>query len=276
MNIVVRCAECECIPSECKIDDFLIDQQMCVNCLKRDGCCCLAIHVAKERECCRNNTPEGHCDRHELDWGRTININKSTPSSSHPQKEAKSIGRGAFFFHAKNLFAAALGIEVLCIAAAEIGENSGLYFFGFNPLGIAIAYVLGYTLAGFTTFTTILGRYDKHHDENSIDKKRIDSCCSVLEQDANQGFLSNLKRTFTDFALGLRRLFRISKQQKLKIILKDSLFILVTAESACILTAETIDLLFYQYSILLSVPLALVAGACVVVVQAAYTKSRPS
>jgi hypothetical protein len=45
---------------------------------------------------------------------------------------------------------------------------------------------------------------------------------------------------------------------------------LVTAESACILTAETVDLVFYQYSLLLSVPLALLAGAFVVVAPQAF------
>jgi hypothetical protein len=59
-----------------------------------------------------------------------------------------------FFSHAKELYAAALGIEILCIAAAEIGENTGLYLFGYNAIGIAIAYVMGYALAGFTTFVT--------------------------------------------------------------------------------------------------------------------------
>jgi hypothetical protein len=34
------------------------------------------------------------------------------------------------------LYAAALGIEILCIAAAEIGENTGLYIFGFNTKGL--------------------------------------------------------------------------------------------------------------------------------------------
>ena len=56
----------------------------------------------------------------------------------------------------KSLYAAAIGIEILCISAAEIGENTGLYLFGFNPSGIAVAYVMGYALAGFTTFITIL------------------------------------------------------------------------------------------------------------------------
>jgi hypothetical protein len=65
-----------------------------------------------------------------------------------------------FFGYAKGIYAIALGIEILCIAAAEIGENTPLYFFGFNPIGIAIAYSLGYALAGFTTFVIILGRYD--------------------------------------------------------------------------------------------------------------------
>jgi hypothetical protein len=44
--------------------------------------------------------------------------------------------------------------------ATEIGENTGLYMFGFNTLGIIIAYVMVYTLTGFTTFVTILGRYN--------------------------------------------------------------------------------------------------------------------
>jgi hypothetical protein len=40
------------------------------------------------------------------------------------------------------MYAAALGIEILCIMSAEIGENIGLYTFGFNLHGIAIAYIL--------------------------------------------------------------------------------------------------------------------------------------
>jgi hypothetical protein len=68
-----------------------------------------------------------------------------------------------------------------------MGENSGLYLFGFNPLGIAIAYVMGYALAGFTTFVTILGRYNY-----GSSNKTMCSCCSVLEQDSRKGFISNL------------------------------------------------------------------------------------
>ena len=180
--------------------------------------------------------------------------------------------------NAKSLYAVALGIEILCIAAAEIGENTGLYLFGFNPLGIIIAYVMGYSLAGFTTFVAILGRYGSRRcgDEKDTAMGAMDSCCSVLEQDSTQGFVSNLKTTFANFAVGSKRLVRIRNQQGLKTILKSSLFILVTAESACILTAETVDLVFYQYSILLSVPLALMAGAFTVVIPVAYRKAKQS
>ena len=38
--------------------------------------------------------------------------------------------------------AAALGLKILCIAAAEIGENTALYLFGFNWTGIPIAYLM--------------------------------------------------------------------------------------------------------------------------------------
>ena len=104
----------------------------------------------------------------------------------------------------------------------------------------------------------------------------MDSCCSVLEQDSTIGFASNLKTTFTNFTVGFKRLFRIRKQQELRTILKSSLFILVTAESVCILTAETVDLIFYQYSLLLSVPLALLSRAFTVVDPAAYRSAKRS
>ncbi|MBV9176596.1 MAG: hypothetical protein JO297_06130 [Nitrososphaeraceae archaeon] len=78
------------------------------------------------------------------------------------------------------MYAAALGIEILCIAAAEIGENTGFYLLGFNHIGVPFAYAMGYCLATFTAFVTILGRYRYSSGD------RIDSCCSVLEQDANK------------------------------------------------------------------------------------------
>lgn len=47
----------------------------------------------------------------------------------------------------------------------------------------------------------------------------------------------------------------------MRYILKASIFILITAESVCILTAEIVDLILYNHSLLLSIPLALIAGA---------------
>jgi hypothetical protein len=184
------------------------------------------------------------------------------------QKTAQKSGLLDFFEHAKALYAAALGIEILCIAAAEIGENTGLYLFGFNLIGIPIAYAMGYALAGFTTFATILGRYNYGSND------KIYGCCSVLEQGAGTGFVPNLKTTFRNFAIGIAKMPQLYKQPNLKYILKTSLYILVTAESVCILTAETVDLIFYQYSIFLAVPLALLAGAFTVVAPEAYRKLK--
>jgi hypothetical protein len=127
----------------------------------------------------------------------------------------------------------------LCIAAAEIGENTALYIFGFNLFGIVIAYIMGYVLAGFTTFATILGRYNYYSSSNQT---MCGCCCSVLEQNSHKGFISNLKTTFKNFTVGIEKLPYLYKQQNLKTILKTGLVILITAESACILTAETVDL----------------------------------
>src|SRR5919106_4640583 len=113
---------------------------------------------------------------------------------------------------------------------------------------------MGYLLATFTTFVTILGRY-RYASEG-----RIDSCCSVLEQDTNKDFLSNVVATFKNFGLGLRKLKELSKQPNLREILRSSLIILVTAETACIITAETVDVIFYRQAFYLSILLALLAG----------------
>jgi hypothetical protein len=172
-----------------------------------------------------------------------------------------------FFHHTRTLFAAALGIEILCISAAEIGENSAFAFFGYHLQGIIVGYVLGYGLATFTTFMTILGRY-------SVRNTRIDSCCSVLEQQSNKGFLPNLLLTLKNFGIGITKLISLHKQSNIKRILKTSLIILVTTETACILTAETVDLVFYKQSIFLSVLLALLAGAFAVVIPESYEKTK--
>lgn len=170
-----------------------------------------------------------------------------------------------FLTHSRELFAAALGIELLCIVFAELGANAGLYLFGFNSAGIAIAYVLGYSLAGAATFLTILGRHGSG---------RAHGCCSVLEYRAKKGFYKNFAGTMRDFATGLKKLSSIRSEPELGSILRASLVILVTAESACILVAETVDLVLYQYSILLSIPLALFAGAFTIVAPRAYRKAR--
>jgi hypothetical protein len=235
------CAECQCAPEECARDISNIAQ--CKNCIKQI-CCCIDFHH---------------------------NLSNNTIRSPNTYVTFYSRFSSIFTFlgYVKGIYAAALGIEILCIAAAEIGENTGLYLYGFNPTGIAIAYILGYALAGFTTFATILGRYNY-----GSPNQNMCSCCSVLEQDSKSGFISNLKITFKNLAVGIKKLPHLYKQSNLKTILKTSLVILITAESVCILTAETVDLIFYKYSILLSIPLALLAGAFTVVVPEAYRKIR--
>ena len=231
----VRCAECQCAPVECTQEDIINSQ--CKNCT-RNICCCTDIHQSLT-----------HFVNH---------FKRSRPAH---------LSTVQFLRYVKGLLPAALGIEILCIGSAEIGENAGLYIFGFNAIGIIIAYVIGYALAGFTTFVTILGRYNYRLDQNC-------SCCSVLEQDSRKGFLTNLRMTFANFSAGFKKLPYLSKQPSLRRIIKTSLVILITLESACILTAETVGTIFYNYSILLSVPLALVAGAFTVVVPVAYRKSK--
>jgi hypothetical protein len=257
----IKCAECQCAPQECKQVE---DSQRCENCTK-EVCCCLSIH----------HHHDSHIEKPLM--ARKMKLDAVVDDCCAPgickndvaeQKVATKSLLFHFFRDVKRLYAAALGIEILCILAAEIGENTGLYIFGFNLVGIPIAYAMGYALAGFTTFVTILGRYNYGPGD------KIDSCCSVLEQGAGSGFIPNLKTTFKNFATGIARLPELRRQPNLKYILKTSTYILVTAESACILTAETVDLIFYQYSILLSVPLALVAGAFTVVAPEAYMKMK--
>jgi hypothetical protein len=236
--LVLVCAKCQCAPAECAKNGQ--NTTPCKNCTK-PICCCIDFHQDLS-----NNT--SHSDNRVTFYYRVSSII-------------------SFFGYAKGIYAAALGIEILCIAAAEIGENTALYLFGLNPTGIAIAYSMGYALAGFTTFATILGRYDYGSPNGTMC-----SCCSVLEQNSEKGFILNLKTTFKNFAVGIKRLPYLYKQQNLKVILKTSLVILVAAESVCILTAETVDLIFYKYSIMLSIPLALLAGAFTVVAPQAYRK----
>jgi hypothetical protein len=232
--------------------------KFCVSCTK-DACCCTAIHISKKPSSTIS------LDILKMDDCCTTGVyKKETQILTANQKS----GWLAFYKHAKALYSAALGIEILCIAATEIGENTGLYLFGFNLIGIPIAYAMGYALAGFTTFATILGRYSYGSND------KIESCCSVLEQGVGSGFIPNLKTTFRNFAIGIAKLPQVHKQPNLRYILKTSLYLLITAESACILTAETVDLIFYQYSMFLAVPLALLAGAFTVAAPEAYRKAK--
>ena len=77
----------------------------------------------------------------------------------------------------------------------------------------------------------------------------------------------------SDLAVGLGRLLSIYEQPNLRSIIRTSFIMLSTEESVCILTAETVDL---KYSILFSIPLALLAGAFTVVVPEAYSKVKSS
>src|SRR5881392_1699318 len=89
-----------------------------------------------------------------------------------------------FFNNVKNLYATALAIEVLCICAAEIGENSSFILFGYRTaLGITMGYILVYCLAAFTTFATILGRFTYSN--------QMCGCCSEIDQGQN-GFITAL------------------------------------------------------------------------------------
>jgi predicted RNA-binding Zn-ribbon protein involved in translation (DUF1610 family) len=57
-------------------------------------------------------------------------------------------------------------------------------------------------------------------------------------------------------------------------IIRTSLVILVTAESACILVAATVNLLMYEYSVMLAIPLAFLAGTLTVAVLTAYKSAK--
>jgi hypothetical protein len=156
----------------------------------------------------------------------------------------------------------AFGIEILCVASAEVGGLLGLYYFGFNPFGITMAYVLAYALAGFTTFASILGRSGAHsHEEEEIMRG-----CN-LERDS--GFASNFKQTFANFAAGLRKMAGLHKEPNARRIIKASLIVLMSAESGCIIAAATVDVMLYQYSTFLSIPAALLAGTLAVALIAA-------
>ena len=175
MTETIVCSECKCSINNCNNNEFLNNNIKCKNCIK-EICCCITIH--------------------------SNNFRKEYLSSNLPRKSKTKV----LFSITKNLLPAALGIEILCIMAAEIGENIGLYAFGFNLVGITLAYIIGYALAGFTTFMTILGRY-------AGTGLKIENCCSVLEQQSNKGFLSNMFLTFGCFIKGIKKILYLKKNQ---------------------------------------------------------------
>ncbi len=189
-------------------------------------------------------------------------------------------------FFMKNLrkfLPAALGIEILCISAVEIGGNGGLYMFGYNLQGIVLSYLLVYALAGFATFATILGRLESiqmvkingtSEKLTKINEGISCDCCSILELGANLSFLMGLKLTLASFVKGLRRMSKFYLEPNKIQILKSSIILLFTAESGCILTAATIDFILYQYSIFLSVPISMAAGTFVVAAPHAFRQAK--
>jgi hypothetical protein len=162
-----------------------------------------------------------------------------------------------FLAETRRMLVPALGIEVLCVASAEVGGLLGLYYFGFNSFGITMAYILAYALAGFTTFASILGRSSGGHTH----EEEIVCGCT---QGHDLGFTSNFKQTFTNFAVGLRKMATLHRESDSRRLMKASLIVLISAESGCIIAAATVDVMLYQYSTFFSIPAALLAGTLTV------------
>ena len=125
--------------------------------------------------------------------------------------------------------------------------------------------MLGYGLAGFTTFATILGRYNLN--------RVMDGCCSALGCE-EASFMNNLRASFRNVVEGIRRMLRIYKQPYFRQIIKTSLYVMITGESVCILTAETVNLAFFRHALWLSIPLSLLAGAFAITAIEAYRKLK--
>jgi len=56
--------------------------------------------------------------------------------------------------------------------------------------------------------------------------------------------------------------------------MKTSLYVLVTGETVCIITAETVNLVFFRHALWLSIPLSLFAGAFAITAIEAYRKVK--
>jgi hypothetical protein len=79
-----------------------------------------------------------------------------------------------------------------------------------------------------------------------------------LKKKTLKEIFANLLTTFKNFAVGIKKLSLLYKENNLKSILKTSIIILITA--------KTVDLLLYKHSIILSLSLPLLAGAFTAVV----------
>lgn len=166
-----------------------------------------------------------------------------------------------------SLYPSALGIEILCILSSLIGESIGFYLFGFNPIGIFYAYSLGFLVAGFTIFLIIVGRYQEH---KNINLGCHDDCNSSDDNHQVQiGFKSNFITTFKYFKNGWFNLPILFSNRNRNQLIKRAVYLILTAESICVITAQTIDLLFYNFSVFLSTPIALIAGSVVISIQQA-------
>jgi len=164
-----------------------------------------------------------------------------------------------FWYHVKKMYPSAIGIIVLCVVSSQIGQGISFVLFGYHDIfGIAMSYAIGYGLASLTTFCTIIGRYNLNQG--------IGGCCSALEKGSNLSFARNIKNTFHDCWTGIKTMPRVLRLPNAKNIVLTSIYILITAESACILTAETINLAFLRHAMWLSMPLGLFAAAFVVTV----------
>ncbi|MGD1836691.1 MAG: hypothetical protein ACPKPY_01360, partial [Nitrososphaeraceae archaeon] len=193
-----------------------------------------------------------HYDDYRMSKNKIPNQNKFLNFSNN----SSSLVRNSIL-----LFPSALGIEILCILASITGESIGFYLFGFNVVGIIYAYSLGFTIAGFAVFLIILGRYSEH--------KSLELGCHDNHQ-FQLGFKSNFIATFRHFKNGCLSIpWLVYNNKNRTNLLKKSLYLLLTAESICIITAQTVDLLFYNVSVFLSIPLALLAGAFVIALQQA-------
>ncbi len=171
-----------------------------------------------------------------------------------------------FLKETKRLFPSSFGIEVLCVASAEIGGFLALWHYGFNSFGITMSYIMAYAFAGFTTFASILGRSANAHDEDEI----VCGCGDMEHGNGSTGYAAGIKQTFVNFASGLSMMTKLHRKSNAKRIIKASLIVLISAESGCIIAAATIDIMLYQYSAFLSIPAALLAGTLTVASMAAY------